>query len=151
MLLDAIRRMLLIAEQAGFYSRFGFIPSPLRQQQLLLLLKDARKTLVAASQPVHQSKRLLLYCPLFLSLGCPQQNGQKESTTMHTFSAVIERCPETGLIRGYIPGFPGAHSQGETIDELQANLEEVIAMLLEDGEPTLESDFVGLQQISVAA
>ncbi|NBQ21897.1 MAG: type II toxin-antitoxin system HicB family antitoxin [Synechococcaceae bacterium WB6_3B_236] len=60
---------------------------------------------------------------------------------MHTFSAVIERCPETGLLVGYVPGFPGAHS----------NLEEVISMLLEDGEPTLESDFVGLQQISVPA
>ena len=70
---------------------------------------------------------------------------------MHTFSAVIERCPETGLLVGYVPGFPGAHSQGETLDELQANLKEVIAMLLEDGEPALESDFVGLQQISVPA
>ena len=66
---------------------------------------------------------------------------------MHTFSAVIERCPETGLLVGYVPGFPGAHSQGETLDELQSNLKEVIAMLLEDGEPTLESDFLGLQQI----
>jgi predicted RNase H-like HicB family nuclease len=44
-----------------------------------------------------------------------------------------------------------AHSQGETLDELQANLEEVISMRLEDGEPALESDFVGLQQISVPA
>ncbi len=35
--------------------------------------------------------------------------------------------------------------------ELQANLQEVIAMLLEDGEPSLESDFVGLQQICVPA
>lgn len=58
MLRDAIRRTLLIAEQAGirallthpideeaarFYSRFGFLASPLREQQLLLLLKDARK------------------------------------------------------------------------------------------------------------
>jgi len=36
---------------------------------------------------------------------------------------------------------------GATLDELQANLQEVITMLLEDGEPSLESDFVGLQQI----
>ena len=84
-------------------------------------------------------------------MGCAQQNGQMESTAMHTFSAVIERCPETGLLVGYVPGFPGAHSQGETLDELQGNLEEVISMLLEDGEPALESDFVGLQQISVRA
>jgi predicted RNase H-like HicB family nuclease len=64
---------------------------------------------------------------------------------------VIERCPSTGLLVGYVPGFPGAHSQGETVEELQANLHEVIEMLLEDGEPQLESDFVGLQQIRVAS
>ena len=58
LLQDAIRRTMLIAEQAGiramlthpideeaarFYTRFGFIASPLRGQQLLLLLKDARR------------------------------------------------------------------------------------------------------------
>ena len=68
-----------------------------------------------------------------------------------TFSAVIERCPETGMLVGYVPGFPGAHSQAESLEELQSNLQEVIAMLLEDGEPALESDFIGLQQISVPA
>jgi predicted RNase H-like HicB family nuclease len=70
---------------------------------------------------------------------------------MRTFSAVIERCPDTGLLVGYVPGFPGAHSQAESLDELQANMQEVIAMLLEDGEPQLEADFVGLQQICVPA
>jgi predicted RNase H-like HicB family nuclease len=70
---------------------------------------------------------------------------------MRTFSAVVERCPRTGLLVGYIPGFPGAHSQAETIEELQSNLHEVIEMLLEDGEPKLESDFVGLQQICIAS
>ena len=58
LLQDAIRRTMLIAEQAGipamlthpideeaarFYTRFGFIASPLREQQLLLLLKDGRR------------------------------------------------------------------------------------------------------------
>jgi predicted RNase H-like HicB family nuclease len=54
---------------------------------------------------------------------------------MRAFTAVIERCPDTGLFVGYVPGFPGAHSQGETPDELHQNLAEVIAMLLEDDEP----------------
>lgn len=54
---------------------------------------------------------------------------------MKTFTAVIERCPETNLFVGYVPGFRGAQSQGETLDELRANLREVIEMLLEDGEP----------------
>jgi predicted RNase H-like HicB family nuclease len=51
---------------------------------------------------------------------------------MRTFSAVIERCADTGLLVGYVQGFPGAHSQAESLDELQAKLQEVIAMLLED-------------------
>ena len=49
-------------------------------------------------------------------------------------AAVIERCPDTNLYVGYVPGFPGAHSQGASLDELHANLQEVIAMLLDDGE-----------------
>ncbi|MFN7571373.1 MAG: type II toxin-antitoxin system HicB family antitoxin [Betaproteobacteria bacterium] len=69
---------------------------------------------------------------------------------MKTYSAVIERCPQTGLYVGFVPGFPGAHSQGETLDELHRNLQEVIAMLLEDGEPELESEFVGVQNVAVA-
>lgn len=67
-----------------------------------------------------------------------------------TFTAVIERCSDTGLFVGYVPGFPGAHSQGETLDDLNRNLVEVIAMLLEDSEPELESQFVGTQTVHVA-
>lgn len=69
---------------------------------------------------------------------------------MRTYSAVIERCPQTGMFVGFVPGFPGAHSQGETLDELNRNLQEVIAMLIEDGEPTLEAEFVGVQNVAVA-
>jgi len=69
---------------------------------------------------------------------------------MKVYSAVIERCPDTGLFVGFVPGFPGAHAQGETLDELNSNLQEVIAMLLEDGEPKLESEFVGVQNVAVA-
>ena len=58
LLRDAIRRAFAIAEHAGvrallthpldeearrFYLGFGFVPSPLREDQLLLLLKDARR------------------------------------------------------------------------------------------------------------
>jgi len=68
---------------------------------------------------------------------------------VRTYSAVIERDPETGLFVGFVPGFPGAHSQGATLDELNANLREVISMLLEDGEPVLESEFVGVQNVAV--
>ena len=54
---------------------------------------------------------------------------------MKTYTAVIEKCPDTGLYVGYVPGFPGAHSQAESLDELKESLREVLAMLLEDGEP----------------
>lgn len=57
---------------------------------------------------------------------------------MHAYTAVIERCADTQLYVGHVPGFPGAHSQGETLDELHANLQEVIAMLPNDGEPKLD-------------
>ena len=89
LLQDAIRRTTLIAEHAGiramlthpidqdaakFYARFGFVASPLREQQLLLLLKDARRWVgsavtqindppvdlkVAVDQPDHGSKLAL--------------------------------------------------------------------------------------------
>jgi predicted RNase H-like HicB family nuclease len=68
---------------------------------------------------------------------------------MKSFTAVVERCPETRLYVGYVPGFPGAHTQGATLDELHANLEEVVSMLLEDGEPQLEAEFVGTQTVSI--
>ncbi|WP_375499940.1 type II toxin-antitoxin system HicB family antitoxin [uncultured Nostoc sp.] len=51
---------------------------------------------------------------------------------MKTFTAIVERDPDTKFYVGYVPGFPGAHSQGETLDELQENLREVIEMLLQD-------------------
>ena len=69
---------------------------------------------------------------------------------MKSFTAVIERDSATGLLVGYVPGFPGAHSQGGTMDELHENLREVISMLLEDGEPLLEAEFLGTQNVAVA-
>lgn len=69
---------------------------------------------------------------------------------MKTYTAIVEKCPQTGLFVGYVPGFVGAHSQGETLDELNRNLQEVIEMLLEDGEPELEAEFVGTQMLAVA-
>ena len=67
----------------------------------------------------------------------------------HRYTAVIEKDTQTGLYVGYIPGVPGAHSQGETLDELDANLKEVIEMLLEDGELPVEAEFIGTHSIAV--
>jgi predicted RNase H-like HicB family nuclease len=69
---------------------------------------------------------------------------------MRSYTAVVERCPDTGFYVGYVPGFPGAHSQGKTLDELNENLREVIEMLLEDGEPPLKAQFIGIQNVEIA-
>ena len=69
---------------------------------------------------------------------------------MRTFQVVVERDPETGLLVGYVPGWPGAHTLAEDSRELEENLREVIEMLLEDGEPQLESEFVDVRTIQVA-
>ena len=69
---------------------------------------------------------------------------------MKLFTAVIEKDIDTNLYVGYVPGFAGAHSQGETLDELRNNLREVIEMLLEDESIALNAEFIGTQQIAIA-
>ena len=68
---------------------------------------------------------------------------------MKIFTAIVERDLDTRLYVGYVPGFPGAHSQGETLDELQENLREAIELLLEDENLVFETEFVGTQPIVV--
>jgi predicted RNase H-like HicB family nuclease len=69
---------------------------------------------------------------------------------MKTFTAIIEKCPDTQLFVGYVPGFPGAHTQAASLDELHKNLQEVLQLLLEEDDPQLESEFIGTQTIMVA-
>ena len=69
---------------------------------------------------------------------------------MREFNFIVERDPQTGLYVGSVPGWPDAHSQGASLDELEQNLREVITMLLEDGNPVFESEFVAVQKIRVA-
>jgi predicted RNase H-like HicB family nuclease len=69
---------------------------------------------------------------------------------MRTFNVIVERDPDTNLFVGSVPGWPGAHSQGASFDDLEKNLREVITMLLEDGDPKFQSEFVGLQTIQVS-
>lgn len=67
---------------------------------------------------------------------------------MRSYAAVIERCPDTGLYVGYVPCLPGAHSQGETLEELNSNLREVLAMIREDGGPEPAGEFIGIQVVT---
>jgi predicted RNase H-like HicB family nuclease len=71
---------------------------------------------------------------------------------MKSFTAYIEFDPDTNLYVGSVPGIPGAHTQAETLDELQENLKEVIELCLEEFGTELPDlpRFVGLQQIEVA-
>ncbi len=72
---------------------------------------------------------------------------------MKTFTAYIEWDPETKLYVGTVPGIPGAHTQGASLDELHKNLKEVLELCLEAareaGEATEFPQFFGLQQIEV--
>jgi predicted RNase H-like HicB family nuclease len=67
-------------------------------------------------------------------------------------TAYVEFDPETNLYVGVVPGIPGAHTQAATLDELQANLKEVLALCLEEHEYDLDDlpRFVGLQQVELA-
>ena len=57
---------------------------------------------------------------------------------MRTFTAYVEWDPEVKLYVGVVPGIPGAHTQGATLDELQGNLKEVLELCLEEYEGKLE-------------
>ena len=66
--------------------------------------------------------------------------------------AYVERDAETGMYVGVVPGVRGAHTQGATLDELRANLEEVLALCVDEGWLRADElpEFVGLQQVEVA-
>jgi predicted RNase H-like HicB family nuclease len=70
---------------------------------------------------------------------------------MKTLTAYIEYDPETRLYVGIVPGIPGAHTQGATLDELHSNLKEVLELCLEEYGGSLDDlpQFVGIQQIEV--
>ncbi len=71
---------------------------------------------------------------------------------MPRITAYIEKDIESGLYVAIVPGIPGAHTQAETLDELQNNLKEVLELCLEEMEPDAKQDlpeFVGIQQIEV--
>jgi predicted RNase H-like HicB family nuclease len=66
----------------------------------------------------------------------------------HSYTAIIEQDTATGFYVAYIPDLPGAHTQAETLEELKQNLQEVVALVLEDAtELVPESHFVGTQLV----
>ena len=71
---------------------------------------------------------------------------------VHSFTAYIEYDPDTKFYVGTVPPLPGAHTQGATLDELQHNLEEVVALCLEEmgGDDLGPDTFVGTQKVAVS-
>lgn len=66
--------------------------------------------------------------------------------------AYIERDVESGTYVAIVPGIPGAHTQAETLDELQTKLKEVVELCLEEMDPDEKKtlpEFFGIQQIEV--
>lgn len=73
----------------------------------------------------------------------------------YNFTAYIEQDTETNLYFGYVPNLQGAHTQGETLDELHANLKEVISLCLEElsaeEKDRFNLDFIGTQKVTISA
>ena len=101
LLQDAIRRTTLIAEHAGiramlthpidqyaakFYARFGFVASPLREQQLLLLLKDARRWVGSAVTQINEP-------PIDLETAVDRPDHASKLAPQRPVSAIRGVCP----------------------------------------------------------
>ncbi len=61
---------------------------------------------------------------------------------------------ESGGYVAFVPALPGCHTQGETIEELMANVREAIELYLEtlteeELEELSRAKFVGVQRIAV--
>lgn len=74
----------------------------------------------------------------------------QRSRKAKTFTAYVEWDPETRLYVGIVPGIPGAHTQAETLDELQKNLKEVLELCADEIGLEDVPQFVGIQQVEVA-
>lgn len=69
-----------------------------------------------------------------------------------TFTAFVEYDDESKLYLGITPNVPGAHTQAQTLDELQRNLLEVLVLCLEKNPQAANESlhFVGTQQVEIA-
>jgi predicted RNase H-like HicB family nuclease len=72
-----------------------------------------------------------------------------EAHCMKRYTAIVGRDHDMELCVEYMPGLAGARTQAETLDELNRHLREVIALLLEDLEPAVDAEFVGIQIVQV--
>ncbi len=68
-----------------------------------------------------------------------------------TINAYIEWDSETQLYVGIVPGIRGAHTQAGTLDELDKNLKEVLALCYEEDREEFQDlpRFIGTHQLEV--
>jgi predicted RNase H-like HicB family nuclease len=64
------------------------------------------------------------------------------------FYVVIER-DEDGFFVGEVPQLRACYSQGRTLDELMANVREVIELCLEERPEEPLPEFIGVQKVTV--
>jgi predicted RNase H-like HicB family nuclease len=82
----------------------------------------------------------------------PHASGVGESGTgMRQFYVIIER-DEQGLYVGSVPQLPFGRTQGRSLDELMQRMREAVELCLDiEGSPSQSLEFVGIQQITIAA
>ncbi|MGK7881394.1 MAG: type II toxin-antitoxin system HicB family antitoxin [Crocosphaera sp.] len=75
-------------------------------------------------------------------------NLRTNMTSKREFYMIVEQ-DEDGMFIGEIPQLKACYSQGKTIDELVANIKEVIAMCLEEEDFKETSEFIGIQKVTL--
>jgi predicted RNase H-like HicB family nuclease len=61
------------------------------------------------------------------------------------FTAVFRKVPESYI--GFVEELPGANTQGATLDEARANLQEAVALVLEANRTLAQEDATGADVI----
>jgi len=72
--------------------------------------------------------------------------GSKMRAIKREFYVIIER-DEDGYYVGEVPQLRACYSQGRTLDELMANIKEVIELCLEEEGEEVPPEFVGIQKV----
>ena len=64
------------------------------------------------------------------------------------FYVIIEK-DEDGFFVGEVPQLRACYSQGRTVEELMANIKEVIRLCLDEEDPEFSGESVGIHRIEV--
>jgi predicted RNase H-like HicB family nuclease len=76
---------------------------------------------------------------------CTVDFSRRRRGVQNEFTAVFRKVPE-GYI-GFVEELPGANTQGETLEEVRANLEEAVRLVLEANRLLAEEELAGAEVI----